>query len=111
MQIGGLATLAVAVSRSSGSFSSPPTATATVADPAAPGDGCPSSETYGLTGFSGSAGSYSDETAILSQSYIVKITDPTNASVTSFAMQVGATGVTYNGTTYPTGTPVPVAVP
>jgi len=110
--IGGLPTLAIAATRSSGNFSAPPTATATVADSSAPGDGCPATgETYGLSAFSGTGGSYSDQTAILSQTYTVKVTDPTNSSTTSFSMQVAASGVTYNGTTYPAGTPVPVTVP
>jgi hypothetical protein len=110
--INGLDTLALTVTRSGGAFTSPPSATATVADAAAPGDGCPAAgETYGLSGFAGAASVYADQTAILPQAYTVKVTDPTNSSVTSFAMQVGATGVTYNGTTYPYGTPVPVTVP
>jgi len=110
--VSGLATLAITATRSSGSFSAPPTATATVADPSAPGDGCPATgDTYGLATFTGSAGTYADQTATVPQTYTVKVTDPTNASVTSFSMQVTTTGVTYNGTTYPTGTPVPVTVP
>jgi hypothetical protein len=110
--ISGLDPLALKVTRSSGSFSSPPSATALVTDATAPGDGCPATaETYGLSGFAGSAGVYNDQTGILPQSYTVKVTDPTNSSVTPFTMVVGATGVTYNSTTYPYGTPVPVTVP
>ncbi|HXX91750.1 MAG TPA: hypothetical protein VEI83_16145 [Acidimicrobiales bacterium] len=110
--ITGLDTLALAITRSAGAFSAPPTATATTADAAAPGDGCPATaETYGLSAFSGSGSSYSDQTGILAQTYTVKVTDPTNSSVTSFSMQVGASGVVYNSTTYPYGTPVPVTVP
>jgi hypothetical protein len=110
--ISGLYTLALSVTRSGGAFSAAPTATATVTDAAAPGDGCPTSEpAYGLTGFAGSGANYSNQTAVLPQTYTVNISDPTNSSVTPFSMQVAANGVTYNGTTYPYGTPVPVTVP
>ncbi|HLI73177.1 MAG TPA: hypothetical protein VKU86_04805 [Acidimicrobiales bacterium] len=109
--ITGLYTLSLSVSRSGGAFSAPPTATATVNDSAAPGDGCPASEPpYGLFAFAGSGSTYTDQTAVLAQNYTVKVTDPTNSSVTSVTMQVAANGVTYNGTTYPYGTPVPVTV-
>jgi hypothetical protein len=109
--ITGLYTLSLSVSRSGAAFVSPPSATATVADPSAPGDGCPTSEPpYGLFAFLGSGTTYADQTAVLAQTYTVKITDPNNSVVTSVTMQVAANGVTYNGTTYPYGTPVPVAV-
>jgi hypothetical protein len=117
--INGLDTLALTITRSSGNFSAAPSATATVRDSAAPGDGCPANdeptasapEIYGLAASTGSANVYTDQTGILAQTYTVKITDPTNASTTSFAMTVGASGVTYNSTLYPYGTPVPVTVP
>jgi hypothetical protein len=127
--ITGLDTLAVTATRTGGAaFSAAPTpVTATINDSGAPTDGCPSgdnnptgstslagNETYSLAGFAptttGSTTSYTSQTAVMPQTYIVKITDPTNSSTTSFTMTVGTTGVTYGATTYPFGTPVPVVV-
>ncbi|MGA2522254.1 MAG: type II secretion system protein [Acidimicrobiales bacterium] len=115
--ITGLYVLALSVTRTGGFTTPPNNATATVSDAAAPGDGCPAAdkpasstpEVYGLAGFAGSANTYTDQTAILSQTFTVKI--PYNATSDSFTMQVSASGVTYGSTTYPFGTAVPVTVP
>jgi len=120
--ITGLNTLAIAATRTGGAaFSAAPTATATVADAAAPGDGCPaadkpgasSPELYNLAGFApttvGSTTSYTTQTAIMSQTYTVVVHDPTNNSNTPFSMVVGPSGTTYNGTTYPGSVPVVVS--
>jgi hypothetical protein len=121
--ITGLDTLAVTATRAGGAaYSAAPTATATITDAAAPGDGCPaadktgaaSPEVFTLAGYTpttvGSTTSYTSQTAIMDQTYSVTVHDPTNNSNTAFSMVVGATGVTYNGTLYPYGTPVPLVV-
>jgi hypothetical protein len=118
--ITGLDTLAITATRSGGAaFSAPPTATVTINDAAAPGDGCPAvdktgGEVFALVGYSpttaGSTTSYTSQTAIIAQTYTVTVHDPSNNSNTPFAMVVGPTGVTYGGTTYPYGTAVPVVV-
>ncbi len=118
--ITGLSTLPITVTRTgNAAFSAAPTATATVNDAAAPGDGCPGAdktggEVYTLAGATptttGSTTSYTTQTAIMNQTYTVTVHDPSNNSNTPFAMVVGATGVTYNSTLYPTGTAVPVVV-
>jgi len=118
--ITGLDTLAITVTRTgNAAFSAAPTATATVNDAAAPGDGCPSAdktggEVFTLAGATptttGSTTSYTTQTAIMNQTYTVTVHDPSNNSNTPFAMVVGTTGVTYNSTLYPFGTPVPVVV-
>ncbi len=120
--ITGLDTLAIVATRTGGAaFSAAPTATATVADAAAPGDGCPaadepgasSPEVFNLAGFAptttGSTTSYTTQTGIMSQTYSVVVHDPTNSSNTTFSMIVAPTGTTYGGTNY-TGS-VPVVVP
>ena len=100
-------------------FSAAPTATATINDAAAPGDGCPSvdktgGEVYTLAGATpttvGSTTNYTTKTAIMNQTYTVIVHDPTNNSNTSFSMVMGTTGVTYNSILYPYGTSVPVVV-
>ncbi|HEY5023918.1 MAG TPA: hypothetical protein VII76_02995 [Acidimicrobiales bacterium] len=118
--ITGLTTLPITVTRTgNAAFSSAPTATATINDAAAPGDGCPAAdktggEVYTLAGATpttvGSTTSYTTQTAIINQTYNVIVHDPSNNSNTPFAMVVGATGVTYNSILYPTGTAVPVVV-
>ncbi|HTZ09019.1 MAG TPA: hypothetical protein VMB72_08095 [Acidimicrobiales bacterium] len=107
VQITGLDALPLAVTVTSGGT---PTATATVADPNAPSDGCIKNEVYGLSGFAGSGTAYSDSTEIIAQTYTVKVTDTKNSATTSTTMVVNASGVTVGSTTYPTGTPVPVTV-
>jgi len=118
--ITGLNTLAITATRTAGAaFSATPTATATINDAAAPGDGCPSAdktggEVFTLAGATpttvGSTTSYTTQTAIMNQTYTVVVNDPSNNSNTSFSMVMGTTGVTYNGTLYPYGTSVPVVV-
>ncbi len=118
--VAGLNTLAVTATRTGGAaFSAAPTATATINDAAAPGDGCPSAdktggEVYTLAGATptttGSTTSYTTQTAIMNQTYTVIVHDPSNNSNTSFSMVMGTTGITYNSTLYPYGTPVPVVV-
>ena len=119
--ITGLNTLAITVTRTgNAAFSAAPTATATVNDAAAPGDGCPSAdktggEVYTLAGATpttgGSTTSYTTQTAIMNQTYNVVVHDPSNNSNSAaLSMVVGTSGVTYSGTTYPYGTPVPVVV-
>ncbi len=118
--VAGLNTLAIAATRTAGAaFTAAPTATATVNDAAAPGDGCPSAdktggEVYTLAGATpttvGSTTSYTTTTAIMNQTYTVTVHDPSNNSNTPFAMVMGTTGVTYNGTLYAYGTSVPVVV-
>jgi hypothetical protein len=119
--ITGLYTLAITATRAGGFTTAPNNAIATVNDPSAPGDGCPATakgsaplvpgayQPYGLAGFAGATTTYSDQTALLPQTYTVKI--PYNATSASFSMQVTAAGVVYNGTTYPFGTNVPVTLP
>lgn len=118
--ITGLSTLPITVTRTgNAAFSAAPTATATVNDATAPGDGCPAAdktggEVFTLAGATptttGSTTSYTTQTAIMNQTYTVIVHDPSNNSNISFAMVVGATGVTYNSTLYPPGTAVPVVV-
>jgi hypothetical protein len=118
--ISGLNTLAITVTRTgSAAFSAAPTATATINDTAAPGDGCPAAdktggEVYTLAGAAptttGSTTSYTTQTAIMNQTYTITVHDPSNNSNTPFAMTMGATGVTYNSILYPYGTAVPVVV-
>jgi len=127
--ITGLSTLAISVTRTgNAAFTAAPTATATINDSAAPGDGCPSgdnnatgstvaagNETWNLTAYAqnpaGSTTTYLSQTAVIPQTYIVKIFDPSNSSTTSFSMVVGApgTGTTYNAVNYSGA--VPVVVP
>jgi type II secretory pathway pseudopilin PulG len=108
--IAGLDVLQLSVTRAGGFTTAPNNVTATVTDPSAPGDGCPTSEpAYGLSAFTGSGTNYGDSTAIIPQTYKVKI--PYNSTSSSVTMQVTSSGVVYNGTTYPYGTAVPVTVP
>jgi hypothetical protein len=125
----GLSTLSISVTRTGGAaFSAAPSATATINDSGAPTDGCPAGdnnatgsttatghETFTLTGYApnptGSTTTYTSQTALMPQTYIVAIKDPTNNSTTSFTMVVGApgTGTTYNGTNYTGAVPVVVS--
>ncbi len=119
VSITGLVTLSLAVTQTGGGALSP-TATATVADPNAATDGCASAragvgsngEVYTLTGLSGSGTAYSDQTAILPQTYTVLVTDRNKSQSTSTTMVVGSNGaVTVGSTTYNPGQSVPVTVP
>ena len=109
--ISGLVVLSLSVTDGAGFTTVPNNATAQVADPGAPSDGCPATADapYGLAGFTGSGTTYGDQTAILPQTYTVTI--PYNGTTKTFSMQVTPTGVVYGGTTYPIGTPVPLTVP
>jgi Tfp pilus assembly protein PilV len=119
--ITGLDVLNIQATRAAGNFNGAVSARATINDPnAAPGvgfDGCPTvdstgGEAFTLTGFSGATNVYSSQTAILPQTYSVAVTDAsTGGGTATFAMAIGAAGVTYGGHTYPYGTPVPVSVP
>jgi hypothetical protein len=111
--ITGLDTLTLAVTQTGGGAQAPKV-TATVADPNAATDGCSTSngEVYTLTGISGSGTAYSVQTAILSQTYTVVVTDPNNGKTsTPITMVVGPTQVSVGSTNYPTGTAIPVTVP
>ncbi|HUO49176.1 MAG TPA: hypothetical protein VMU09_10110, partial [Acidimicrobiales bacterium] len=83
------------------------TATATVQDA---GNGCPA-DTFGLAAASMSAGQAISDTSVIPETYSVTVTDPGNHQHTTLTAVVSATGVTVGGTTYPTGTPVPVSAP
>jgi type II secretory pathway pseudopilin PulG len=108
--ITGLDVLQLSVTRAGGFTTPPNNVTATVTDPFAPGDGCPSSEpAYGLAAFTGSGTTYGDATAVIPQTY--QVTIPYNTTSSSISLQVTSSGVAYNGTTYPYGTAVPVTVP
>ena len=111
--ITGLDTLTLAVTQTGGGAQAPG-ATATVADPGASTDGCSSSngEVYTLTGISGSGTAYSIQTAILSQTYTIVVTDPNNGRTSApITAVVSPTQVSVGATNYPTGTPIPVTVP
>lgn len=104
--IGGLSTLALAVTSSSTGNPIPlATASATVDDPD-PSDGCPS-DTFGLTVADSSGDS---TTALPAQTYSVVVTDPADNDQTTVTLQVTTTGVVDGASTYPDGTPVPVSV-
>ncbi|HUI02421.1 MAG TPA: hypothetical protein VLZ77_02685 [Acidimicrobiales bacterium] len=111
--ITGLDVLQLQVTRSGGFTTPPNNVTAALADPAAPGDGCPTAATegysYGLAAFSGSGTTYTDSTAVIPQTYTVTI--PYNSTSSQVSLQVTSSGVVYGGTTYPYGTAVPVTVP
>ena len=111
--ITGLDTLTLAVTQTGGGAQAPK-ATATVADPNAATDGCSASngEVYTLTGISGSGTAYTVQTAILSQTYTIVVTDPNNGQTSApITAVVSSTQVSVGATNYPTGTPIPVTVP
>ena len=111
--ITGLDTLTLAVTQTGGG-ALPPTATATIADPAQATDGCSASngEVYPLTGITGSGTAYTVSTAILPQTYSIVVTDPNlNKTSTPITAVVGPSAVTVGATSYPTGTAIPVTVP
>jgi len=110
--ITGLDTLTLAVTQSGGGAQAPKV-TATVADPNAATDGCSAAngEVYTLTGISGSGTAYSVQTAILSQTYTIVVTDPNNGKTSApITAVVSSTQVSVGATNYPTGTPIPVTV-
>lgn len=83
------------------------TATATVQDAA---NGCPA-DTFGLSPSQAASGQAVSDTSVIPETYQIVVTDPGNHLTASVTAQVGATGVTVGGTTYPLGTAVPVSVP
>jgi len=110
--ITGLTPVSLAVTQTGGGAQAP-TATATVADPNAGTDGCSASngEVYTLAGMAGSGTAYSDQTAILPQTYNITVTDPNNNQTTTLSgVVVGANSVVYGGTDY-YGASLPVTVP
>jgi len=109
--ITGLQVVSLAVTQT-GAGASAPTAKVTVADPNAATDGCTSSngEVYTLAGMTGSGTSYSDQTALLPQTYTLTVKDPNNNQTVSGTLVVNASGtITYNGT--PEAGAIPVTVP
>ena len=109
--ITGLDVVSLAVTQT-GAGALPPVATATVADPNAATDGCTSSngEVYTMAGMAGSGTSYSDQTAILPQTYTLTVTDPNTNQTVSGTLVVSSSGaITYNGT--PEAGAIPVTVP
>ena len=121
----GLPVLSIQATRAGGfaAGKQPNTASASVTDAAAPGDGCPAAdktggETFGLAAFApspaGSTTVYADQTSILPQTYQVTIPyTPAGGSATNyqFTAQYTASGWKVAGTTYAFGTAVPVTLP
>jgi hypothetical protein len=105
-QITGLVDLPLAVTKGGAPLPGA-TAVATVSDAA---NGCPA-DTFGLTAAQPVSGQAISDTSVIAETYQVVVTDPGNNQTTTLTAVVGSSGVTAGGTTYPPGTPVPVAVP